>query len=751
MKQIKEYLIENRIVVLFLVMVFLKLGFLSAQSPRYLIDSLKTVYLTTEKDSVKAMTLCHLGYVIYKMDADSALTYLSQGLALAKSSGYEYAEAQCYLNLGIVHWARGDYKASLENYDLAIQRFEQTGEVTSLIKALINLGYCNYSLGEFDEALKYYFQAKDLVNLKEDTLMYAGILNNVGMIYEKKGKHVQALENYQVSLHLKMESSDPNAKAYQSSTLGAIGSIYQFMKDYDLARDYFLRALKISRDLDYKIGIIVYTYNLGVNHQKEKNFESAQSLLLKALEEAQSYGNQTYIAYCYNSLGEVKLELKKNTEARELLLKALEIRRGGADKNALTVSLASCAQLAYSQENDKELKDYLEEFFSMQNYANLEDQEICSGLFSKLKQKKGKFREAIEYFKMAKLLGDSLTNIAKESELERLKLKFDDELAQKSQKMELLTKDKAIASLNAKNQYISIIGLILGLLIVSVLAITLFRIGQKRRETHQQLAVNNEMLSQSKYQLERANMQFEKVNLELEIANNSLQQFAFAASHDLKESLRSVTSFSQLLRQNIEAGAVEIQLDKYVNYIVNSSKRMRKTLNDLLQYSNIPIDKTGPEKINLIAIIRSLEIEMVNKELLPKNHFLSISEFPTVYAEQNLIYQLFFNLLDNAGKFRNEDRILNLEIGTTTNNEKSNVFFIRDNGIGIEPAYLNYIFEPFHRLDNMEKQGAGLGLAVVKKIVKNYGGEIWAESKIDHGLTIYFTLPKAISQPHPEI
>ncbi len=718
-----------------------------AQSSQKLIDSLKLVLSAARVDSTRAMHLCELGNAFYKTNTDSALVYLTKGLALAEATHYKKAEAQCCLNLGIVYWAKGDYNASLDFYNLAVKGFENTGDTNSQIKALINLGYSNYSIGEFDKALSHYLAAKELVNLEKDTLMYAGILHNVGLVYQQRGRHVQALEHYRESLSLKQQSADEQARAYQVSTLGAIGGIYQFMKDYHRAREYYLKALDISRELDNKIGVIVFTYNLGVNHQKEENFESAKSLIYKALEEAQSYGNPTYVAYCYNSLGEISMEVGEYEKAAKLLIEALNIRRKLADKNALTESLASSAELAALLNEDRKLSAYLDEFFSLQKYANLEDQKACALLQSKLKQKKGNYKESIEFFKMANSLGDSLSNIEKEGELERLKIEFDSEINQKSQQVELMTKDRAIAALKTKNQYISIVGLILALLIVSGLAIALFRSSQKRRQTHQQLAINNEKLSQSKYQLERANIQFGKVNQDLEMANNSLQQFAFAASHDLKESLRSVTSFSQLLRQNVEAGTADNQLDKYVDYIVDGSRRMRKTLDDLLQYSDIPAENTAAEILNLSQLIRSLELQMVNNGQLPQDHYLKLTAFPPIFAEKKLVKQLIFNLLDNAGKYRHEDRILNISFGMAPNKEKTNVFYCKDNGVGIEPAYLTYIFEPFRRLDNRTKHGAGLGLAVAKKIVKKYGGEIWAESQLHQGVTIYFTLPNAFP-PH---
>ncbi len=740
MKQIR-YLI-HKASLLFILLAVLT-GRVNAQSSVGVIDSLQQVLKTLEADTAKAMCLCQLGHAFYKSDTDSALFYMTKGLALAEASQYKKAEAQCCLNLGITYWAKGDYNTSQDYYNLAIKRFENIGDVNSQVKALINLGYSSYSIGEFDDALAQYLTAKELVRLEKDTLMYAGVLHNVGLVYEQRGQHVEALENYRISLNLKQQCSDPSSRAYQVSTLGAIGGIYQFMKDYDRARDYYLQALNLSRELDNKIGVIVFTYNLGVNHQKEENYERAQSLIYKALEEAQAYGNPTYVAYCYNSLGEISTAIGDYPKADSLLVKGLDIRRKLADKNALTVSLASLAKLSYKLPEEKGLSSYLDEFFSLQKYANLEDQKTCALLQSKLKQKKGDYKEAVVFFKMAKTLGDSLNNIEKESELERLKIEFDNELDQKSQRLELMTKDRAIAALKNRNQYLSIVGLVLVLLIVSVLAIALFRGSQKRRQMHQQLAVNNEKLSQSKYQLERANVQFEKVNQDLEMANNSLQQFAFAASHDLKESLRSVTSFSQLLRQNVEAGTADNQLDKYVNYIVDGSTRMRKTLDDLLQYSDIPAEHSPPEILQLSSLIRSLELQMVNQGQLPQDHYLTLKDFPPIFAEKKLVKQLFFNLLDNAGKFRQENRILNIEIGLLANKEKTNVFYCKDNGIGIEPAYLTYIFEPFRRLDNRTKQGAGLGLAVAKKIVRKYGGEIWAESQLKQGVTIYFTLPEA--------
>jgi signal transduction histidine kinase len=148
----------------------------------------------------------------------------------------------------------------------------------------------------------------------------------------------------------------------------------------------------------------------------------------------------------------------------------------------------------------------------------------------------------------------------------------------------------------------------------------------------------------------------------------------------------------------------------------------------------------GPiEEIDVVALLREIQEEWA-VELKEAGAELVVQEpLPAVRADRGRVHQVFANLIDNAVKFRSEERPLRIEVGC----QKERGFYrfhVADNGIGIAPQYHVQIFAPFRQLDS-EAQGVGMGLALVKKIVEHHGGRVWVESEEGEGATLYFTLP----------
>src|SRR5688572_6129829 len=253
----------------------------------------------------------------------------------------------------------------------------------------------------------------------------------------------------------------------------------------------------------------------------------------------------------------------------------------------------------------------------------------------------------------------------------------------------------------------------------------------------QSMGMNQALIKSSVHQHELTEVA-ERLNDELRRVNADLKQFAYAASHDLQEPLRTITSFSQLLVKSYR-GELAGEPAIYVGFITKGAERMRDLLADLLSYTEIGEDREeADEPIDLNMIFEKVtgNLKTAIEEI---SAVVTCGDLPTVRGHDARFVQLFQNLIGNAIKYRGE-----VPPQITVSAEQRNdewCFAVSDNGIGIEPEYYQTIFGVFKRLHGNAVPGTGIGLAICQRVVARYRGRIWVESLVGHGTTFYFTLP----------
>lgn len=218
-----------------------------------------------------------------------------------------------------------------------------------------------------------------------------------------------------------------------------------------------------------------------------------------------------------------------------------------------------------------------------------------------------------------------------------------------------------------------------------------------------------------------------------------LDKFAYAASHDLQEPLRTVGSYAQLLAKRYK-GKLGQDADEFIGYMVGGVNRMHTLLNDMLAFSRVTQNQNKAfERTQLDAV---LETSLMNLELTIKEsgaEVMSSSSLPTVMCDETQIAQVFQNLIGNAIKYKGEAQP-RIEISSERRDSEW-IIGVKDNGIGIDPQYHDRIFGIFKRLHGRELPGTGMGLAICKRIVERHGGRIWVESEAGQGAMFRFTLP----------
>lgn len=238
--------------------------------------------------------------------------------------------------------------------------------------------------------------------------------------------------------------------------------------------------------------------------------------------------------------------------------------------------------------------------------------------------------------------------------------------------------------------------------------------------------------------LKASNAALRQANAALRRSNEDLNQFAYAASHDLQEPLRMMAVYSELLRKRYQA-RLDSDADQFITYVVEGAQRMEVLLKDLLEYSRVASMSQQPRvPVDCHAVLQKA-LSNLEASIMQSGAFITTDHLPTVSAHETCLLQLFQNLIGNAIKYRGEASP-QVHISATKRGAGW-VFSVRDNGIGIDPQYARQIFGIFKRLHGHQYPGTGIGLAICQKIVERYGGQIWVESEPGKGATFYFTVP----------
>ncbi len=249
-------------------------------------------------------------------------------------------------------------------------------------------------------------------------------------------------------------------------------------------------------------------------------------------------------------------------------------------------------------------------------------------------------------------------------------------------------------------------------------------------------------LKKTEKELRKLNSQLQMRAKELAISNSELEQFAYIASHDLQEPLRMVTSFLTQLEKKY-AEKLDDKAKQYIYFATDGAVRMRKIILDLLEFSRIGKSEFEYEDVDINELL--LEAIKLNKNLIDeKQAIITYDTLPILKIQRTPLLQVFQNLLGNSLKYIQNNAHPIIHIGIVEEKDRW-IFSVKDNGIGIHEQFFDKIFILFQRLHNRDEySGTGIGLAICKKIIENYGGKIWVNSEEGKGAIFYFSIPKGI-------
>lgn len=281
-----------------------------------------------------------------------------------------------------------------------------------------------------------------------------------------------------------------------------------------------------------------------------------------------------------------------------------------------------------------------------------------------------------------------------------------------------------------------------------VLLLTL-ELEQRVADRTAELSQINAELSQEVIERKRAEAEVRKLNQDLaeraallEEANRELEAFSYSVSHDLRAPLRHVIGFTTILKEQM-TGRLDRESHQLMDRICEGASGMATLIDKLLHFSRLSRVQLSTDTLQLddmvTGVIQEFEGELQGRAVVWKRDPL-----PDVHADPVLLRQVFVNLISNALKYSSKSNPAEIEIGYRRQ-EQTTVFFVRDNGVGFDPAYADKLFGVFQRLHRPDEfEGTGIGLANVRRIVSRHGGSTWAESQLERGATFYFSLPQEI-------
>jgi signal transduction histidine kinase/CheY-like chemotaxis protein len=250
-------------------------------------------------------------------------------------------------------------------------------------------------------------------------------------------------------------------------------------------------------------------------------------------------------------------------------------------------------------------------------------------------------------------------------------------------------------------------------------------------------------------QLRRVNEELElrvrERTRELEIANRDLEAFSYSVSHDLREPLRAVEGFCEMFRAEFGASVPEPGR-RILQRIWSGASRMTQLVNDLLHFSRFSREPLHCLRVPLREIVLQT-VARLKEPLGERQPSVQVGDLPDCFGDRSLLEQVLINLLSNAFKFSAGRDAPRIEVGALRQGEDI-VYYVRDNGVGFDMRYADKLFGVFQRLHPQEAfEGTGIGLSIVHRIITRHGGRVWADSHLNEGTTLYFSLPAQIEAP----
>ncbi len=636
-----------------------------------------------------------------RRSTEEALKYANRALELAYRENMDSSLVQAYDILGKCHYFNGAIYQAIDCYEKGLNIAYERGDQRQIAVLQNGLGVAFNKKGEFEKALEHFYKSLEIMESSGNDRMAASIRSNIGALHKEMKQYDDAIDNYSKALAVMQRYKDRRGISHVYNNLG---DVYSETNDYEKAISFYRNSLSLKLELGFSRSAINTLSNMGRLFLAEVMYDSAEVYFDRALAMAQSEKNPYLIQKIYEGKSEIYLAKGAYAQARISYEKSLEI-----------------AQLNGERPEVAELSKKLAEVYALL----------------------GNYEKAYQHEKLHAELRDSI--YTEESQRQVADMQARRKLQEKEAEIKNLQQDEAFTRLKLTFSILISIFFVLSFLALYV------RFKEKKRsnvlledknhairDTYALLERRTREISDQNDLLKQQTEEIHHQNELLKQSNSDLEQFAYVASHDLREPLRTIRSYMQLLQKRYEE-KLDASAKEFIDYAVKGAFRMDQLLRDLLDYSRIGRTRLIVSPVPLDSLVEEV-LHNLSRQIDDSNAVINVGKLPVVNGHESQLEQLFQNLLSNALKFSG-NKPPEISISSETKDHEA-VISITDNGIGIDDRYRDKIFTIFQRLHTQEKyQGTGIGLAICKRVVQQHGGELWFESEMGKGTTFYVSLP----------
>jgi signal transduction histidine kinase len=644
--------------------------------------------------------------------------------------------------------AAEDHDLALFAYDIAIHKAIMENQPLLLISGYRDKGIFWEDLEKLDSADMYYLKAlKQAESSKKDTEI-RNLLNDLAIVARKSGRYKMAKEYHFQALENATKNKDNELVEF---SWHGLGYLYEMVGDHEQALKYYQQSYDTAEKRKHKNGMMVTLGNLSEVFASDGKKEESLIHIIHGLQLAEINRDTEQLAQLNFIYGDILQQFGQNCEAEDFFLTSIHWSKILKDKSSEAEAFLRLGNLAKQENNLPQAIEFFKKTLLFENLISPQTRSEASLNLGQIALADGNFSKAIHYFKISH-------NIAKEYKLPNVEIKssialHEWYLHQKQPEISLshlersqflrdsisevlraqgsaelgfrydLEKNKRnLEALEIKDSRLrALLVLIFGLVSACALVYMIWL----RKKSHLLLTSKNDAIRDQ--------------NLRLEESNKLLHQFTYAVAHDLKEPLRSISSFITLLERRHGSHFTGSGIE-YMGFVQSGVKRMNALICDLLAFSNISSQRAGQDLVDSKEILQSTlkqmkgVIDSKNTEIIVQN------ELPKVKINATHLGFIFQNLIQNAIKFNDSDTPV-VKINACLQSNKI-LFSVEDNGIGIDQVYSNKIFDLFNQLHkNKSYEGTGIGLTICKNIVDKYNGQIWFESAQVKGTRFWVSLP----------
>jgi len=647
-----------------------------------------------EMDEKRVDLLNDLSYAHRRGSPQKIDSFAKKALYLARELNYQKGMGTAYKNLGISTWRLG---------------------------------------GDNDSVFIYYKKCYDIAKQNQDYYNQVACSNNIGLWMRGNFQYAQAIKNFQnaLEIHQKHFSVD----RLRMLIMGNIGQTYMAMGDYEHAKFYLEEVTELAEKQKNEAILTMHMADYAfVQHKRNQN-DNAIKTIDKYLPIAMKIGDYLTYVDALAVLSDILIEEKRLDEAETYIEQGMQLVEEHnllVQKCEISVNQSRVLYANRKYEKAQKSGEYAYNCAKERN-DNILQMKAAKNLLNIYLATQNTIR-AKELFPIY----NNFTKLHFDTEKQKTYARLEMEFQNKKKEAE----NDLLKAQQIKNQATIRVQRVLALSIIFLSLLVTGAIFYAYYTKRAQNDLLEKKVLERTHALNKSNSLLEHFNKQMAKSNEELEQFAYIASHDLKQPLNTVISFSNLLNKELKNN-LNTKTETYLNFIIKSGTQMKQLIEDILEYSKLNQEKRESEVIALSMLVNEVTDSIASMIEQKKAQVSIIGKLSTIKYEKTKMVLLFKNLIENGIKY-NQTKIPTIKIKQSEFENNIRLSFT-DNGIGIEQKYFSTLFKMFNRLhSNKDYEGTGIGLSLCKKIVHNMGGNLSLESQPGKGSTFFVDMPKEL-------